>query len=300
MPGLWAESSGGETGANIEVAGFPGGGDAPYVTYQIDGSPVYPAPTLSFMDNSSLLRLDDTIERIEVVQGGPSVVYSNGQIGATANFILRHGTQTPHGEIALTLGDEGLYRLDGFYGGPLARGWFVSIGGFYRVSNGIRSPQFPADEAGSSPRRSIARSSNGSLLFWARQLQRQEPLHHGHAGRGEHPMAERVSAFPGFDPLTGTFAGNATRDITVEEFPCGVPGCTPGTISADLANGRGSDIRMLGGDLSLAFGPWTMSNRMGYTAGHMPTNALFNNFAPETHGKPTSRTRSPPPTRTRR
>ncbi|MHB8816703.1 MAG: TonB-dependent receptor plug domain-containing protein, partial [Steroidobacteraceae bacterium] len=89
VPGLWAESSGGETGANIEVAGFPGGGDAPYVTYQIEGSPVYPAPTLSFMDNSSLLRLDDTIDRIEVVQGGPSVVYSNGQIGATTNIILR-------------------------------------------------------------------------------------------------------------------------------------------------------------------------------------------------------------------
>src|SRR5512146_2516737 len=92
FPGLWAESSGGETGANIEVAGFPGGGDAPYVTYQIEGSPVYPAPSLAFMDNSSLLRLDDTIERIEVVQGGPSVVYSNGQIGATTNIILRRGT----------------------------------------------------------------------------------------------------------------------------------------------------------------------------------------------------------------
>ena len=63
VPGLWAESSGGETGANIEVAGFPGGADAPYVTYQIEGSPVYPLASLYFMDNSSLFRLDDTIER---------------------------------------------------------------------------------------------------------------------------------------------------------------------------------------------------------------------------------------------
>ena len=28
-PGMWPESSGGQTGANIEIAGFPGGGDAP-------------------------------------------------------------------------------------------------------------------------------------------------------------------------------------------------------------------------------------------------------------------------------
>ena len=281
VPGLWAESSGGETGANIEVAGFPGGGDAPYVTYQIEGSPVYPAPTLSFMDNSSLLRLDDTIERVEVVQGGPSVVYSNGQIGATTNIILRHGTQTPHGDIALTLGDEGLYRLDGFLGGPLAAGWLASIGGFYRVSNGVRSSQFPADDGGQLTETLFHPIANGSLLLWARQLH-DKNLFITDVPVAVSPDGRTVSAFPGFDPLTGTFAGNATRDITVEEFPCGVPGCTPGTISADLANGRGSDIRMFGSDLSLTFGAWTMSNRMGYTAGHMPTNALFNNFDPET------------------
>ena len=281
VPGLWAESSGGETGANIEVAGFPGGGDAPYVTYQIEGSPVYPAPTLAFMDNSSLLRLDDTIDRIEVVQGGPSVVYSNGQIGATTNIILRHGTQTPRGEIALMLGDEGLYRLDGFYGGPLAAGWLASIGGFYRVSNGIRNSQFPASEGGQLTETLFRPMTGGSLLLWARQLH-DKNLFITDVPVAVSPDGKTVSAFPGFDPLTGTFAGNATRDLTVEEFPCSVPGCTPGTISADLANGRGSNIRMFGGDLSLAFGPWTVSNRMGYTAGHMPTNALFNNFDPET------------------
>jgi outer membrane receptor protein involved in Fe transport len=283
VPGIWAESSGGETGANIEVAGFPGGNDAPYVTYQIDGSPVYPVPTLSFMDNSSIFRLDDTLQRLEVVQGGPSVVYSNGQIGATANFILRHGTDTPHGDLALTLGDEGLYRLDGFYGGPLTRNWLVSIGGFYRVSNGIRPSQFPADDGGQLTETLYHPLDSGDLLFWARQL------HDKNLFITDLPVAVSadggtVTAFPGFDPLTGTFAGNATRDIRVEEFPCGGPGCTPGTISADLANGRGSDIRMLGSDLDLTFGPWLLSNKMSYTAGDMPTNALFNNFAPETLG----------------
>ncbi|MDE2449742.1 MAG: TonB-dependent receptor, partial [Gammaproteobacteria bacterium] len=283
VPGLWAESSGGVTGANIEVAGFPSGGDAPYVTYQIEGSPVYPTPTLAFMDNSSLLRLDDTIERIEVVQGGPSVVYSNGQMGATTNIILRHGTPAPHGDIALTLGDEGLYRLDGFYGGPLGAGWLASIGGFYRESNGIRNSQFPADEGGQLTETLFRPMENGSLLLWARQLH-DKNLFITDVPVAVSPDGRTVSAFPGFDPLTGTFAGNATRGITVEEFPCNVPGCAPGTISADLANGRGSDIRMLGSDLSLTLGPWTVSDRMGYTAGHMPTNALFNNFAPETLG----------------
>jgi hypothetical protein len=283
VPGLWAESSGGETGANIEVAGFPGGADTPYVSFQIEGSPVYPLASLYFMDNSSLLRLDDTLARAEVVQGGPSVVYSNGQIGATANFILRHGTPTPHGEIALTVGSEGLYRLDGFYGGPLARDWFVSLGGFYRVSNGIRSPQFPADDGGQVTATVYHPLADGKLLLWARALNDKNLF------VTDIPVAvsadgQTISAFPGFDPHTGTFAGDATRRITVEEFPCSAPGCTPGTVSADLANGRGSDVRMFGADLDLALGPWSVSNKMGFTGGHMPTNALFNTFAPQTLG----------------
>ncbi|MFI4886013.1 MAG: TonB-dependent receptor domain-containing protein [Steroidobacterales bacterium] len=283
VPGLWAESSGGETGANIEVAGFPGGADTPYVSYQIEGSPVYPLASLYFMDNSSLFRLDDTIERAEVVQSGPSVVYSNGQIGATANFILRHGTASPHGELALTLGDEGLYRLDGFYGGPLARDWLVSLGGFYRVSDGIRSPQFPADEGGQLTATVYHAMSGGNLLLWARRL-RDKNLFVTDIPVAVSADGRSIAAFPGFDPYTGTFAGNATRAITVEEFPCGTVGCTPGTVSADLADGRGSDLRMLGADLNLALGPWFLSNKLGLTAGHMPTHALFNNFAPEPLG----------------
>ena len=41
IPGVWAESSGGIAGANIDVRGLPGGGDAPFVTLAINGSPLY-------------------------------------------------------------------------------------------------------------------------------------------------------------------------------------------------------------------------------------------------------------------
>jgi len=55
-PGVWPENSGGQTGVNIDVAGFPnGGGDSPYFTTMLQGSPVYGSPFLSFMDNSPVL-----------------------------------------------------------------------------------------------------------------------------------------------------------------------------------------------------------------------------------------------------
>ncbi len=124
VPSVWAESGGGAAGPNIELAGYPGGSGAPYVTYSINGSPIYPSHNLSFLDDSSMFRLDETVERAEVVLGGPGVLYSDGQMGATANFILRQGTSTSTGDIGITLGTEGLYRVDGFYGGPLAQNWY--------------------------------------------------------------------------------------------------------------------------------------------------------------------------------
>src|SRR6202051_4652449 len=276
VPGLWAESSGGETGANIELAGYPSGGDAPYVTYQLNGSPIYPVPTLSFMENSSLFRIDETIERAEVLLGGPAVVFSNGQIGATANFILRQGSATPHGDLALTFGSEGMYRVDGFYGGQTAPDWYVTIAGSYRDSNAIRSPQFPADVGGQLTGTLSHTMDNGTILFYARVLSDKNlfitdvPLTVSAAGKN-------VSAFPGFNPLTGTFAGNALRGLQVQEFP----GTPPGTITADLGDGRGSSIHVFGNDLDLDLGGWKLSNKIGFTGGDMPTNALFNNLDPQ-------------------
>ena len=58
VPGVSTESSGGKTGANIFVRGYPSGGDAEYVTFQTQGVPFFPPPTLSFLENTQLIRID--------------------------------------------------------------------------------------------------------------------------------------------------------------------------------------------------------------------------------------------------
>ena len=69
-------------------------------------------------------------------------------MGATSNFLLKTGTDTPSGSLGLTYGDESLYRLDGFYGFPIGGDWFGSVGGFFRQSDGVRDPEYTADEGG--------------------------------------------------------------------------------------------------------------------------------------------------------
>ncbi|MBS0569033.1 MAG: TonB-dependent receptor [Proteobacteria bacterium] len=271
-PGIWPESSGGQTGANIEIAGFPGGGDAPFFTNMVQGSPLYGMSSLSFMDSSSLLRLDDTIERVEIVQTGPGVLYGAGQMGATANFILRQGTAEPSGDIGLTVGDEGMYRVDGFYGFKLAEGWYASIGGFWRESDGVRDPQFKADSGGQLTATLTHDLDNGSLMLWARKLddknQFMVPV----------PFLEDVngnfSLYPGFNGLTDTYGSRAIQHVSLIN-PAG------GYENADLANGRGANLNFFGGNYDAEFGGWTISDKFLYDGGDLNTNALFSGPNPK-------------------
>jgi hypothetical protein len=196
-PGMWPESTGGQTGANIEIAGFPGGGDAPYFTTMLMGSPLYGMPTLSFFETTSIYRLDDTVRSVEILQGGPSVVFAGGQMGATANFLLKTGTETPTGSIGLTYGDENLWRVDGFVGFPVGENWFGSFGGFWRTTDGVRDPEFTADDGGQLTATLKHQSDNGQLTLYARYLDDKNqfitPIPVIQRG------ADNFSAYPGFD-----------------------------------------------------------------------------------------------------
>lgn len=272
-PGLWPESSGGQTGANIEIAGFPGGGDAPYFTNQIMGSPVYGAPTLSFFEGTSAIRLDDTVERVEIVQGGPSVVFADGQMGASANFILRRGTDKPTGSLGFTYGSEQLERLDTFYGGKLTDGWYGSAGGFYRYSHGVRDPQFPADNGGQFTATVSHDMDSGSFTIYGRVLRDKNqfitPVPLIQQGR------DNFSAYPGFDPLTSTYYGKGIQHVYLPTYPGGQGG------DADLGNGRGADVHFIGanGDFDLGDG-WKVADKFLFFGGNMDTNALFSGSNP--------------------
>ena len=273
-PGLWPEATGGQTGANIEIAGFPGGGDAPYFTTLLMGSPLYGMPTLSFFETTTIFRLDDTVRTVEILQGGPSVVFAGGQMGATANFFLKTGTDEPSGSVGLTYGDENLWRVDGFYGFKVADGWYGSFGGFWRTSDGVRDPQFKADEGGQLTATLKRESDAGDLVLYARYLDDKNqfitPI----------PVIQRgtdnFSGYPGFDPLTSTYNSKAIQHVRLDGYPNG------GT-TADLADGRGAQMIFLGAnfDHELDNG-WSISDKFLFNAGDVDTNALFSGTNPAT------------------
>jgi hypothetical protein len=275
-PGMWPESSGGQTGANIEIAGFPGGGDAPYFTTMLMGSPLYGMPTLSFFETTTIFRLDDTVSTVEILQGGPSAVFAGGQMGATANFFLKTGSDTPYGSVGLTYGDEGLWRLDAFTGFPVGKsGWYGSIGGFWRTSSGVRDPEFKADEGGQLTG-TLSRDfgDRGNLTLYARYLNDKNqfitpiPL----IQEGEDSFRE----YPGFDPLTDTYYSKAIQKVFLPTYPGGGK-------NADLADGRGAKFFFFGGNFDYAFdNGWSISDKFLFDEGDADTNALFSGNNPAT------------------
>ncbi len=275
-PGIWPEASGGQTGANIDVAGFPnGGGDSPYFSTMINGSPLYGSPSLSFLDSSSLIRMDDTVERVEIVQGGPSAIFGPGQAGATANFILRTGTDKTTGSLGLTYGSEGSERVDAFLSGKLIDGWYGSVGGFYRVSDGVRDPQYPADIGGQLTATLKHDLDGGSIMFWYRVLQDKN------LWVADFPYIVsngKVEPYPGFNQLNNTYNSKQLQNFLV-------PSPSGGFENDDISNGRGAALQYLGSNLDLKLeGGWSISNSFLFDGGYVNTQALVNNGNPQTLG----------------
>jgi outer membrane receptor protein involved in Fe transport len=277
-PGVWPEASGGQTGVNIDIAGFPnGGGDSPYFTTMIQGLPLYGSPDLSFMDNSTLVRFDDTVERVEIVQGGTSAIYGPGQAGATANFILRTGSDKTEGSIGATYGSEGSERLDAFLSGKITDGWYGSIGGFYRDSDGVRDPQYPSDIGGQLTATLKHTMDNGFVMAWFRTLQDKNQwvadFPYSLSANGT------VSPYPGFNQLDSTYNSKQLQNFQVPNPACR---CFE---NDDISDGRGANMNYFGINLELKFdGGLTLTNNFLFDGGNVNTHALVNNGNPTSLG----------------
>ncbi len=269
VPGIMAESTGGQSGANIDVRGFPSGSDSPFVTIALNGSPIYPASTLNFLEGTSLFRIDDTIERVEVLRGGPSPIFSSGQPGATVNFILKKGGENTEGSIRETVGTGRLRRTDMFFGGKIGDGLYGTIGGFYRTFNGIRNTQFPSDDGGQITATITKKLNQGEVTFYARSVNDKNafytsiPLMASGSGQGV-----QLSGYPGLDPLTYTPIGPALRNFRILVGPGQY-------VNKDLANGRGLDANTFGVDFDQKINGWSVSNKAAFFKGNADTNAIW-------------------------
>ena len=279
VPGVWVETSGGETGANVFIRGFPSSGDAPFLTLEMNGSPIIAPSSLSFLEDSSVFRIDDTVERMEVLRGGPSPIFANGQPGATTNFILKEGTQDPHLSMRATYGTEGTYRGDVVATGPIDANTTYMLGGFYRYSDGYRHTGFTGDLGGQITGSVTHKFEGGKLNVYGRYLDDKNAFYtpmplltnNGH-----------ISTLPGFDARDDTLVGKEIENTQIEVGPS-VNGGPTQKKSVDLSKGRGAKVYTFGSTFSYDLGGgFTVQNNINFTKGQANTFALFTGDNPQT------------------
>ena len=262
VPGVWSESSGGVSGANVFVRGFPGGGDAPFLTVQLQGAPIFPPPTLSFLENSTLFRLDETIEFMEALRGGPNPVVSNGQPGLTTNFLLKEGSEYQEGLIKYSTSDYGLQRVDGVISGSLADDLFFMVGGYVKSSPGVRDAGFNAEEGHQFTVNITKKLDNGKLNLYTRQTDDH--------GVWYLPSPLNVKTVDN----QYTQIGTNNRQATIQYGPDG----NKTTETIDFGKGRGWDGSVSGGSINLSLdNGWDLVDRFIYTKGDADTYGLVPN-----------------------
>ena len=161
VPGFTrVESSGGEVNQNIGMRGILG---VEFVMFMEDGLPVFPTMHTYFMNADNLFRMDENIERMEVVRGGSSALFGSNTPGAIINFINKSGGPDVTGSMKMSAATEGLARYDFNINGPAGDAWSFNLGGFYRYDHGVRDPGFPGIRGGQLKASLTRQFTNGYL-----------------------------------------------------------------------------------------------------------------------------------------
>lgn len=255
IPGIYAESSGGESHNNIFPRGVFSSGGYRYTALLEDGLPVISASELQFTSADNFTRLSNWIERIEALRGGTSGLFTTSAAINTVNFISRQGSRELQGEAKLEVGDYGLLRHDIWVSGPLGKNTTYALGGFYRVSDGLRDPGYTADRGGQL----------------AGNLKHTFADGRGHFGVSFKLLDDRTTFMLPI-PLTGTLknprsipggpslknSAAASNDIRITRLPANAAGLH----DIDLADGMQAKVAYLGTEFEISLGNGlTLQNR---------------------------------------
>ena len=203
IPGLRSESSGGESNANVGVRGIPiSAGGARYIQFQEDGLPILQFGDIAFATPDSWLRVDGSLDRLEVLRGGSASTLATGSPGGIINFITRTG-EDQGGSISMTKGlDFSQTRVEADYGGRIGTKTRFFLGGFHRVGDGGR-PGAANTESGGQIRGNITHElDSGFVRFSFKHLDDHSPTYLPTPVRF---VGGTIQQIPGIDPRRAAF-----------------------------------------------------------------------------------------------
>ncbi len=138
LPGVSAEGGGGEVATNVFHRALPSGGQFSFTPLLYDGMPAFTTFGLNSSAFDVFYRNDLGIERSEFVSGGVSNLFGPGSVAGIVNYLSKTGDDDPTGTLQIEVAEEGRFRGDYFFSGPLSEDsdTYYALSGYYRVDEG--------------------------------------------------------------------------------------------------------------------------------------------------------------------
>jgi catecholate siderophore receptor len=266
VPGFWVEASGGEGSGNVRARGIPVDGFGS-INLLEDGLPVQHDPALGYLNADQAFRIDESVDRIEVVRGGPSSVFYSNAPGGVVNYITRRAMTETTGNARLLYGPTAdLYRFDGWVGTPIAEGWSVDVGGFYRSERGVRDPGYIGNKGGQIRAAVHGEFAGGRTSISYKHLADNAIFYTGI------PLTKdaqgKIVGLPGFDPHYGTTASVQTRRLALKS--------ATGPVDFRQENGTRIRLDQLSWITDWEFGDgWKLSHKLRYRDSNTVRNGVY-------------------------
>ena len=253
IPGVRAESSGGEGNANLTVRGVPiSAGGARYVQFQEDGLPLILFGDVAFVTPDMYVRADGGLSHLEVVRGGSASTLATNAPGGIINFITRSGKEKG-GSIGISKGlDYNQTRYDFDYGAAISDKTRMFIGGFYRVGDSSR-PAGMTGEDGGQLRANITRElDNGYVRLSFKHLDDKTPMNMPVPVK---TVNGTISEITGIDPRKASFYSPYwVKDIVLDK--------NNNRIATNINDGLHVTTNAIGAEASLNLGGgWTLDEK---------------------------------------
>jgi outer membrane receptor protein involved in Fe transport len=266
VPGFWVEASGGEGSGNVRARGIPIDGFGS-INLLENGLPVQHDPALGYLNVDQAFRMDETIDHIEVVRGGPSSVFYSNAPGGVVNFITRRPGESLGGVARILYGPTAdLYRFDGWVGVPLGQGLGLGVGGYYRNEQGVRDPGFTGNKGGQIRADLNYDFGNGHISAGYKRIDDHTIFYTGI------PLTKDsegdIVGLPGFNPHYDTTASRETAFMTLKS--------ANGPVLFNESDGTAVrlDQFSLLGDWEFAPG-WKVANNARYRDSHTVRNGVY-------------------------
>lgn len=262
IPGVRAETSGGDGNGNYNVRGVPvSSGGTRYLQLQEDGLPIMLFGDTSFGNPDNFLRIDANTARIEAIRGGSASTLASNAPAGIINVISKTGA-VEGGSVATTYGlDFQSSRLDFEYGTPLGNGLSYHIGGFLRTGEGPREIGYQGNKGGQFKANITKRFETGYVRVYAKLLNDRAAMYMPMPMLLEGSDADPTYAnLPGFDITTDSqHSVNLQQNAGTSAFD-GQPHV------GDLRNGNNPRSTSIGAEFSFDLGnDWAFVGKGRYS-----------------------------------